>query len=43
LLTAAETQVLLIDFDSDATWKTVSGSTWSVLPTSRSPNPALRV
>ena len=39
LLTAAETQVLPTDFDSEASWNTVSGSIVSGLPTSFTPNP----
>jgi hypothetical protein len=34
-----EMQVLETDFETDATWNTVSGSTTSGLPTSRTPNP----
>ena len=39
LLTAAETQVLPMDFDSDASWNTVSGSILSGSPTFFTPNP----
>jgi hypothetical protein len=34
-----EMQVLETDFENDATWNTVSGSTTSGLPTSATPNP----
>lgn len=39
LVTAAETHVLPTDFDTDASWKTVSASTLASLPSSRTPNP----
>jgi hypothetical protein len=38
-VTSLEMQVLETDFETDATWNTVSGSTTSGLPTSRTPNP----
>ena len=39
LLTAADTQVLPIDFDSEASWNTVSGSILSGSPSFFTPNP----